>query len=183
MNETSKIIKAVVVRERVSLKRRRVLIDAFLRIFADRGWISENICKINDARRNIFQKIRQRDRNKKSKWYFAFYEYDFPFLSLFVGIFIKESSTIRAAMTQTVCREVFFLRMTRTSRRRQQRSYIPGTRTRNLNTHVKWIHRGPSTLSAVTKPHAKRIPRTTEKQREQERKGERKTNGMREQKG
>lgn len=94
-------------------------------------------------------------------------------ISNFLSVFSRRKFSKRVVndprygrMAQTVCREVFFPRMTRTSRRRQRRSYIPGTRTRNLNTHVKWIHRGPSTLSAVTKPHAKRIPRATEKRRE-----------------
>jgi len=36
-------------------------------------------------------------------------------------------------------------RMTRTPHAGGKESCIPGTRTRNLNTHVKWIHRGPST--------------------------------------
>lgn len=100
MSETSKIIKAVAVRARVSLKRRRVLIGAFLRVFADRGgYPAKYLYNKRCQTEYIFQKVRQRDINKKSKWYFAFYEYDFPSLSLFVGSFIKESSTIRAGMS------------------------------------------------------------------------------------
>jgi len=61
-------------------------------------------------------------------------------------------------------------RMTRTPHADGKGSCILGTRTRNLNTHVKWIHRGPSTLAlpAVTKPHAKRIPREAVEKRERE---------------
>lgn len=70
-------------------------------------------------------------------------------------------------------------------RRQRHGSCIPGTRTRNLNTHVKWIHRGLSTrlcrlwLSHTRKEYQERHWRI-EKEKVDEKRGRKRRLGKKE---